>query len=61
MSTALCPMCERRRAETAYRPFCSKRCADLDLARWLKGSYAIPGSPTDQADETAKRAGEDET
>ncbi len=26
----------------AFRPFCSKRCADLDLGRWLKGSYAIP-------------------
>jgi hypothetical protein len=27
------------------RPFCSKRCADLDLAKWLKGEYAIPGAP----------------
>lgn len=26
----------------AYKPFCSKRCADLDLHRWLNGSYAIP-------------------
>ena len=26
----------------AFKPFCSKRCADLDLGRWLKGSYAIP-------------------
>lgn len=24
------------------KPFCSKRCADIDLSRWLKGSYAIP-------------------
>ena len=27
----------------ALKPFCSKRCADVDLARWLKGSYAIAG------------------
>ena len=26
----------------AYRPFCSKRCADVDLQRWLSGRYAIP-------------------
>jgi uncharacterized protein len=26
----------------AYHPFCSKRCADLDLGKWLSGSYAIP-------------------
>ena len=28
-----------------YKPFCSKRCADVDLNRWLSGSYAIPGEP----------------
>lgn len=27
----------------AYKPFCSKRCANIDLGRWLKGSYAIAG------------------
>jgi endogenous inhibitor of DNA gyrase (YacG/DUF329 family) len=27
----------------AYRPFCSARCRDVDLARWLGGGYAIPG------------------
>lgn len=37
-----CPMCKEKASET-YRPFCSRRCADLDLARWLKGQYAIPG------------------
>ena len=36
-----CPNCGKPRA-AAYKPFCSKRCADVDLARWLKGSYAIP-------------------
>jgi endogenous inhibitor of DNA gyrase (YacG/DUF329 family) len=36
-----CPICARP-ADPAYRPFCSRRCADVDLARWLNGSYAIP-------------------
>ena len=36
-----CPECAKP-SEHNYRPFCSKRCADLDLGRWLNGSYAIP-------------------
>ena len=36
-----CPIC-RRETEERFRPFCSKRCADVDLARWLKGAYPIP-------------------
>ena len=39
--SAPCPICKKPSVE-AYRPFCSKRCADVDLARWLKGTYAIP-------------------
>lgn len=36
-----CPICGKEtNAET--RPFCSKRCADVDLARWLNGQYAVP-------------------
>jgi len=41
-----CPMCKRR-ATLDYRPFCSKRCADLDLAKWIGGSYAIPAEEAD--------------
>ena len=41
-----CPTCERP-AETEFRPFCSKRCADVDLARWVNGSYAIPSHDPD--------------
>ncbi len=33
-----------------YRPFCSKRCADVDLGRWLKGDYAIPVLADDDED-----------
>ncbi|HEX4636488.1 MAG TPA: DNA gyrase inhibitor YacG [Rhizomicrobium sp.] len=38
-----CPTCGKPSAE-AFKPFCSKRCADIDLNRWLKGGYIIPGA-----------------
>ena len=41
MSAPPCPICGKR-AEAPYRPFCSKRCADVDLQRWLSNGYAIP-------------------
>ena len=43
-----CPVCGKPATKEA-RPFCSRRCADVDLNRWLKGSYVIPGSPEDPA------------
>ncbi len=36
-----CPVCGKA-ADVNVRPFCSKRCADLDLGRWLGGTYRIP-------------------
>ena len=36
-----CPICGKPGADT-MRPFCSRRCADVDLARWLGGTYRIP-------------------
>jgi uncharacterized protein len=36
-----CPICGKPSSE-AVAPFCSKRCADVDLQRWLAGSYAVP-------------------
>ena len=50
-----CPVCAKP-SEHTYRPFCSSRCADVDLGRWLKGTYRIPSNeapePSDQpADE----------
>jgi endogenous inhibitor of DNA gyrase (YacG/DUF329 family) len=42
-----CPGCNRP-TDPAYRPFCSRRCADVDLARWLSGGYALPGPPLDE-------------
>ena len=43
-----CPICGKPEA-AGFKPFCSKRCADIDLGRWLKGGYAIPGAPADPA------------
>ena len=41
--SAACPICGKPAVQT-YRPFCSKRCADVDLNRWLGGGYAIPAA-----------------
>jgi endogenous inhibitor of DNA gyrase (YacG/DUF329 family) len=45
MSKHACPVCGQE-AVARFRPFCSKRCANLDLGRWLKGVYRVP---TDEA------------
>lgn len=37
-----CPICKKNPPAEAYKPFCSRRCADLDLQRWLTGSYVLP-------------------
>jgi uncharacterized protein len=44
-----CPICKAP-AEATLKPFCSSRCADVDLSRWISGAYAIPGGDAD-ADE----------
>jgi endogenous inhibitor of DNA gyrase (YacG/DUF329 family) len=44
-----CPICKKA-AAAAYTPFCSRRCADIDLGRWLTGSYAIPSSREEDLD-----------
>ncbi|MGR3495611.1 DNA gyrase inhibitor YacG [Citreimonas sp.] len=49
-----CPVCKRK-SDAAYRPFCSKRCADVDLAKWMSGSYAIPSDDPEDLD-AAERA-----
>ena len=45
-----CPICGQA-AVRAHRPFCSKRCAEVDLGRWLKGQYAVPGEPAGGIDD----------
>jgi endogenous inhibitor of DNA gyrase (YacG/DUF329 family) len=44
-----CPICGNPTVQSA-RPFCSKRCADLDLARWLNGTYAVPSNDPEDVD-----------
>jgi endogenous inhibitor of DNA gyrase (YacG/DUF329 family) len=53
-----CSICSAP-AVRAYRPFCSRRCADVDLSRWLRGAYAIPGRADvdEDGDDTAVAAG----
>jgi endogenous inhibitor of DNA gyrase (YacG/DUF329 family) len=53
MSQPACPIC-RRPTEAAYRPFCSKRCANVDLQRWLVGSYVIPEGEDEEGDSPAR-------
>lgn len=50
-----CPICKKDTAE-AYKPFCSKRCADVDLGKWLNGSYAVASKPEDSAEEAELEA-----
>jgi uncharacterized protein len=45
-TAAKCPVCGRPAEETRYQPFCTKRCADIDLGRWLKEGYRVA---TDEA------------
>ncbi len=52
-----CPNC-RKPAKEAFSPFCSKRCQEVDLSRWFRGSYAVP---VVEADEFSELDGEDET
>ena len=48
-----CPICGKP-VQATYRPFCSKRCADVDLQRWLSGAYVIPGEPEGEGDPEAR-------
>ncbi|HEY7298170.1 MAG TPA: DNA gyrase inhibitor YacG [Xanthobacteraceae bacterium] len=44
-----CPICGKPAAEK-YRPFCSRRCADIDLNRWFSGVYAVPVNEAEDED-----------
>ncbi len=46
---AACPVCGKA-TKPALRPFCSKRCADVDLNRWFSGGYAIASEEEDEQD-----------
>lgn len=58
MSKPRCAICGKPQDEK-LRPFCSKRCADVDLNRWFSGAYAIRAEEEDTPDD-APEGGDDE-
>jgi uncharacterized protein len=53
-----CPICVKPETER-FRPFCSARCADVDLNRWLSGAYAIPVTEVEEEPEAPEPPAED--
>jgi uncharacterized protein len=49
-----CPVCKRL-SQVKYHPFCSNRCAQIDLGRWLSGSYAVPAVEDDDRQDEVER------
>jgi endogenous inhibitor of DNA gyrase (YacG/DUF329 family) len=54
-----CAICGKPQ-EARFAPFCSKRCADIDLNRWLKGGYVVPGAQ-DESDKKDEPSPDDES
>jgi len=54
-----CPTCGKPAAER-FRPFCSKRCADVDLHRWFSGRYAIPATEQKEEEDGARPEDDEE-
>jgi uncharacterized protein len=50
-----CPICGKP-TSADYRPFCSRRCADVDLGRWLNESYRIPAKTEEEPEDTPSEA-----
>ncbi|HHG89723.1 MAG TPA: DNA gyrase inhibitor YacG [Devosia sp.] len=50
-----CPICKKPSSQ-AIHPFCSNRCADIDLNRWLSGAYVIPARDDEQEDEQTEHS-----
>ncbi|KAE9625079.1 MULTISPECIES: DNA gyrase inhibitor YacG [Parasedimentitalea] len=50
-----CPICDKETVAT-YRPFCSKRCADIDLGKWLSGSYSVPSQDPEDLEKALEEA-----
>ena len=54
-----CPICGKPSVHR-YAPFCSLRCADIDLHRWLGGRYAIPAEEPGEDDESQPPAADED-
>lgn len=50
-----CPICDKQ-TDPKYRPFCSKRCADIDLAKWMTGSYAVPSTDPEDLEQALEES-----
>ena len=59
LRTNPCPICGKPAADP-FRPFCSRRCADVDLNRWLSGVYAVPVKEEEDEDGTPSAKASDE-
>jgi uncharacterized protein len=45
-----CVLCRTRPVDVRWRPFCSERCRNEDLARWAEGTYRVPAHPVPEPD-----------
>lgn len=50
IKTHKCPICHKLFTDEQYMPFCSKRCADVDLGHWFNGSYAVASEDLDEVE-----------
>lgn len=50
VKTYKCPICHKIASENKYKPFCSKRCADIDLGNWFNESYTVPAVELDDTE-----------
>ncbi len=55
---SLCPICRKNPTLPDYKPFCSRRCADVDLQRWLTGAYVMPVDDEDETPSGSESTGE---
>ncbi len=57
---AICPICQRKCPDDSdaakFRPFCSQRCQQVDLMRWVDGRYAIVDELDDEQDAADEQA-----
>lgn len=57
--TRPCPICGKPSSQQ-FHPFCSGRCSDIDLNRWLSGNYVIPAESVEEDEEDGVGKAEDE-
>ena len=56
-----CEVCGRPTEVPRFRPFCSARCADVDLGRWFSGSYVVPGPVPEQDEDPVAQPSDEDT